>query len=567
MASSEQNPPATGPGDGTGERRVRGMPLSGGMAIGRVCLFDDRRHQDVPEYDIDPSHAEAEVSRLEEALAGVSRELDDVRARVAGRLGHAEAGIFAAQKIIVEDPVVTEEMRYQIRAHLRNAERSIRTVLDAHEATLSALDDEYLRERASDIGEVRRRLLNNLGQAAPGFSCAGQCRRGRHRIVIAEELTPTLTVSINANEVMGFVTERGGTNSHAAILARALGIPAVSGIRAIHNAVACGTRVAINGDTGEVIIEPGEATMQELARRAAATPTVAIEKPVENLEVMANITLGGEVTDALAMEAEGIGLYRTEFEFIAAGTLLSEDEQFQRYAAVVSAMGGRVTTFRMLDAGGDKPLPELEIAHEENPVLGLRGSRLLIRYPQLFRDQARAIARASELGPVRVMFPMVVDVDQFRRLRDQFRHAATDLPSGRIAYGVMLEVPSAALQAEEILAEADFASVGTNDLAQYLFAVDRNNELVADDYPVDHPVLWGLIGVIAGVAARHGRPLSICGEMAGEPAMVAQLLACGIRSVSCSPRAIPAVRKAASARVAGGQWAGHPGGGGEQVSG
>lgn len=526
------------------ERRAQGLPLSGGMALGRVCLFDDHRHQEVPAYAIEPSRIDDEILRLEEALQITTRQLEDIRTHVHERMGTAEAGIFSAQKMIVEDPQISREMREHIRAELSNAEHAIHRVLDAYESRLGALDDEYIRERASDVGEIRRRLLNNLANTVPGLSCAGRCRRGRNRVVVAEELTPSLTISMNTDEVLAFVTERGGINSHAAILARALGIPAVSGIRNIHSSVACGTDILVNGDTGEVIISPAPETLAACSCAIGRARRAEAMDPVPQLKVLANITLCGEAGEACEMRAEGIGLYRTEFEFISSGEILREEEQCARYTSVVEAMNGRVTTFRMLDAGGDKPLPELRIPQEENPALGLRGSRLLLRYPDLFRDQARAIARASQAGPVRVMFPMVVDVQQFCRLRDAFKEYAADIRTGTVEFGVMFEVPSAAIQADEIFREAEFASVGTNDLTQYLFAVDRDNALVADDYSSDHPVFWALMRTLASAARKKNRPLSVCGELAGMPDMVIKLMACGIRSVSCSPRAIPLIRKA-----------------------
>ncbi|MGD9872758.1 MAG: phosphoenolpyruvate--protein phosphotransferase [Kiritimatiellia bacterium] len=532
-------------GNKTAEKRVQGLSLSKGVALGRVCLFDDHRHQEVPDYAIEPAQLNDEVKRMEDAVEATAQQLENIRAHVENRMGQAEAGIFVAQKMIVEDPMILKQLREHIRSALRNAENAIHTVLDAYETKLGALDNEYIRERASDIGEIRRRLLDNLSNTAPGFSCAGRCRRGKNRIVIAEELTPSLTVSLNTGEVLAFVTEHGGVNSHAAILARALGIPAVSGIKNIHSTVACGTELIVNGDTGEVIISPDERTIAACSCEAGRARRDGAVDTVPQLQVMANITLGREVSEAREMKAEGIGLYRTEFEFISAGELLSEEAQYTRYAPVVEAMEGRVTTFRMLDAGGDKPLPAMRIPKEENPALGLRGSRLLIRHPNLFRDQARAIARASLKGPVRVMFPMIVDVAQFRRLRDMFKEMVEDIKTGSIEFGVMFEVPSAALQADAILAEAQFASIGTNDLTQYLFAVDRGNELVTDEYTSDHPVFWQVLRGIAAAAEKHRRSLSVCGELASDPVMVRKLMECGIKSVSCSPRAIPAVRKAA----------------------
>jgi len=260
---------------------------------------------------------------------------------------------------------------------------------------------------------------------------------------------------------------------------------------------------------------------------------------------MANISRAHDAPAARTLEAEGVGLYRTEFELLAAGRVLSEDEQFERYVAVVEAMGGSPVFFRLLDLGGDKVAPFLGLPTEENPQLGLRGSRLLLARPELLRDQARALARASAYGPVHVMYPMVADVAQFQALRSAFVEAADGIETDSLQHGVMFEVPSACLQARELLEAGDFGSVGTNDLFQYLFAVDRDNDAVADDYDPDHPVLWAMLEGLARAATAAGRPLSVCGEIAGNGRYMPKLVAAGIDTVSVSTRLIPDVRRAA----------------------
>jgi phosphotransferase system enzyme I (PtsI) len=261
---------------------------------------------------------------------------------------------------------------------------------------------------------------------------------------------------------------------------------------------------------------------------------------------MANIRMADDAAEAVKMKAEGIGLYRTEIELIAAGRLLGEDEYAERYLRVMRAMDGRQVVYRLLDIGSDKPLPFLPLPKEENPSLGWRGGRVLLDRKDLLRPQARALARLSLLAEARVLYPMVVDLEQFRALRAAFMDSIADMPRGRILHGVMFEVPSACLQAEEILREADFASVGTNDLIQYLFAVDRDNALVSGEFHPDRPVFWALLRQIAAAARESGKELSVCGELGGDPKYTARLMAAGIRTVSVIPRRIPAVRAMAA---------------------
>jgi phosphotransferase system enzyme I (PtsI) len=270
-----------------------------------------------------------------------------------------------------------------------------------------------------------------------------------------------------------------------------------------------------------------------------------VVEPVEGLTVMANINQAADVTEAVEHQAEGVGLYRTEFEFFVAGRTLNEEEQFERYAAVVKAMAGRPVCFRLLDVGGDKEAPFFDLPEEDNPYLGFRGSRLLLDRLDLLRAQARALARASVLGPVDVLYPMIVDRKQFVKLKEHFLEAIADLPVGQLRHGVMFEVPSACLEARELMEVADFGSIGTNDLIQYLFAVDRNNERVAYDYTPDRPVFWSILGRIVEAAAETGRTVSVCGEVASNPHYLSKLLELGLTTLSVSPRFIPELRLAA----------------------
>jgi phosphotransferase system enzyme I (PtsI) len=527
------------------ETVLEGLPLSGGVAVARACRFNENRHSNMPMYKIDVGGVDEELERVKRAVSIVVDKLQVMHDQAVDKIGAAEAEIFTVQKMIVEDEAVHKEISELISGQRTNAEAAVMVVLDSYEARIRNLENEYLAERASDIGEVKRRILDVLANINPEFQCASQeyCQRGSGRVVIAQELTPGMTMELDTANTLGFVTERGGVNSHAAILARALGIPAVSGVSNVRDAITCGTEVIVNGNSGQIIIAPTEETLARVREEEGeSVKAPGPIEPTEGFEVLANMSLSTEVSNAVNMMAEGIGLYRTEFEFMAEGRALNEDEQFERYASVVEKMAGKPVTFRLFDAGGDKPLPFLDIPPEDNPALGWRGARLLLGHSHLLKTQARALARASEIGPVKVLYPMVIDLAQFIELRTSFQDAIADLPSGNLQHGVMFEVPSACLDAESILEEADFGSIGTNDLIQYLFAVDRNNELVAHDYSLDRPMLWTVIEQIAQAAAKTGKPISVCGEMAGDPKYVPRLRDVGITSVSVSSRLIPGVR-------------------------
>lgn len=535
------------------EIRLKGLALSRGRTVARVCMFREQRHGKLPQYRVSGSDLKRELGRAEQALAAAAERIETIRGQVEKKIGKAEAEIFAAHGIIAREEKLLTDISSLIMKQGFNAEMAVAQVLNQYETRLAASGNEYLRERSRDIVEVKRRILDVLAGTSPSLECEREehCQRGRHRIVIAEELTPSLTVDLDTQHLMGFVTEHGGINSHAAILARALGIPAVSGIKDIRNLVRCGTELLVDGDSGEVIIWPSEKTLITFhATHKEKIRLPAVVDPVAELEVLANIGTVSELPQVLAMKAEGIGLYRTEMELIAAGRILEEDELAGHYSTIVRAMEGRKVIIRLFDIGSDKPLPAMEIPKEDNPALGRRGARFLLARPDLLRIQARALARASLLGPVHVMYPMITGLDQFLELKDLFMKAIADLPSGEIVHGIMLEVPSACFQASEILAQADFASIGTNDLTQYFFAVDRNNELVASDFNSDQPVFWDLLKSLVAAARRRGKHLSLCGELAGDPKNVARLIAIGVKSVSVSPRAISTVRQTAGALLA-----------------
>ncbi len=535
------------------ETRLQGIPISDGIVHARVCLFNERRHANLPVYRVTGEGLERERNRILRAMTLAIKQLEELKQNVATRIGKSEAEIFTVHMMILQDEELRRQMLAKVSDNNVNAEAAITATLDANEARLMEMDNEYIKERSSDIGEIKRRLLDILGNMKPALQCADlpHCQKGKNRIIVAEELTPSLTLDLDVEHTRGFVTERGGKTSHAAILARALGIPAVTGVSGLHSAIGCGTELLINGNTGEVVVWPSKHTLHSIPAAqppAATAPEDAL--PIAEFQIMANITTAADVAEARNMAAEGIGLYRTEFEFFAAGRLLSEEEQYALYASVVKAMPGRPITIRLLDIGGDKAAPYFDLAEEQNPYLGFRGGRLLLARQDLLAAQARALVRASAHGPVQALYPMIVETEQFLALKKLFNEAIKDLPPGQLTHGIMFEVPSACLQARELLKVADFASIGTNDLIQYLFAVDRNNDRVAYDYSPDRPAFWNLLADIAQAANEAGRPLSVCGEIAGDPAYVEKLIGLGVRSVSMSAKLIPRVRQAARAVMA-----------------
>ena len=521
--------------------------MSGGVVYAKVCLFNESRHRSIPLHKVGDREVGREKERVRKAIHIVRGKLDLLIRDVRAKVGAAEAEIFTAQKMILSDPALEKRIFEHIDTKNFNAEKAVTSSLDFFEAQLSKMDNEYIRERSSDIGEVKRRFLDVLSNLNPSFQCAEEsyCRKGKDRIVIAAELTPSLTMELNTDRIRGFVTDRGGVASHAAILARALKIPAVSGIPNIHDMMFCGTDVLVDGNSGEVILWPAPQTLSQYPELKLPRGEIlkAVE-PIPALKVMANLNHARMVREVLAQKAEGIGLYRTEFEFFSEGRLLDEEEQYKRYSRVLKAMNGKPVYFRMLDIGGDKNADFLKLPAEPNPYLGFRGSRFLLGHRDLFRAQARALARTARHGRVHVMYPMVIDQEQFLKLKKSFLEETADIPPGDIRHGIMFEVPSACLDAEELFKIIDFGSLGTNDLIQYLFAVDRDNEAVAYDHHPDRKIFWTLIHHVAHAAKKHRKPLSVCGELAANPDYSRKLMHEGIQSVSVAAKMIPALRMA-----------------------
>ena len=530
------------------EIHLKGLPISAGMALAPACLLNDHRHVAAPQATITDSEVTREQESLHAALRTVHTSLENLVNRVAARVGKSEANIFEALKSVLDDPVLQKQMLAAIEKTKCTAEIAVATTFDSYIKRLHSSDNVYMKERATDMRDLKAHLLDALRKAQRVSTCDGlhHCARGKDRIVVTSELMPSLVVKFDVHKTEGFLTEHGGETSHAAILARSLGVPAVSGLLGVATVIECGTELLINGSTGDVYVWPSAETKARCMAATTTAPHVETETPVPGFAVLANISGAADMDDVHKAQAEGIGLYRTEFEFIGAGRVLDEDAQYERYAAVLKRTHGTPAYLRMLDIGGDKPFHFMQVPKEANPHLGCRGARFLLAHPDLLVAQARAIVRAAQhCSMVGVMYPMITGAAQFVRIKKLFEEAVHDLPHGSIQHGVLFEVPSACLDAEAIFAIADFGSVGTNDLTQYLFAVDRGNDLVAADYMPDQPVMWALLSSMARAANAAGKPLSVCGELAGNPKYTRQLIATGIRMVSTNARSIAAVRSAA----------------------
>lgn len=530
------------------QMKFKGLSISSGRIFGGVCLYSADRHKSVIEYSLTSDLAiRQELDRFDEVRILCSIELDNIANNVALNIGQAESEIFNTQKHIMNDPKVVESIKRIVADNRRNVEWAISEVFSSYEDKFANLDNQYLRERSSDIGEIKRRLLNQLGNNKNGFICEGQaqCIKIENKIIAAEELTPEMIVNMQLEKVLGFITERGGITSHSAIIARSLGIPAVSGVHGIMDFIRCDDEILVDGDSGEVYLRPDSETISLLSpvEQVQANTLCVLGSPA-GMNVLANASSLEDVHFASNVGADGIGLFRTEIQFIKSDRLLTEDEQHNFYNQVVQGMRGKTVTFRMLDVGGDKPLPFLRIKKEANPYLGWRGARFLLGNQDIFEAQLKAIGRLSINNKIRILFPMVVDMSQIKELISRAKTALSspDYDLSKIEFGAMFEVPSSFLQAREIMELIDFGSIGSNDLIQYLFAIDRTNEMVSQDYNPEHPVLWNLISMISDISSAVGKPISICGEMAGREGMATRLLDIGIHSLSVSPRLIPRVR-------------------------
>ncbi len=397
------------------ERVLRGTGIAPGRAYGLTCMLDESRHADIPD-EKEALSVDEEIKRMEDVVHKVSEALRADYRKAVEVVGEPEAAIFNAQAAVVEDPVLQTRIRNIIRERAVPAEAAVAAVLDEYQQKLGALEDQYLKDRSNDIYEIKQRLLDALRDIEGDvvLQCGGGCRQGKSRIIVARRLLTGVAAVVARGETLGMVSETGGPTSHAALIARAVGIPAVSGIEGIYDNLTCSIPLLVDGDRGEVVLWPSKETIRKAfpsGSVVAEPPSLPRSSPIDGYRVMANINIASEAVKILGAAAEGVGLYRTEYEFIAAGRLLGEEEQFTRYRSVVEAMNGLPVYIRLLDVDEDKVPPGVKYE-------GSRGGRFLLKHRRLFETQARAIARAAQYGPVGVLYPMVTDVDEFIELKE-----------------------------------------------------------------------------------------------------------------------------------------------------
>lgn len=536
--------------------RLRGTGVSPGVAIGEVLLTEKVafpfRKESIP-----GDKVQNEIKRLGRAVERTRKQLILIKDKIKAKVGEEHAFIFEAHLLILEDKTLLYGLEKIIREEKARAEWAISRVHDKYLKIFDAIADEYFRERKSDVSDVLLKLYRNLEPAG---------RREKdddgEKILIAHDLLPSEAASrLSRGNVLAVALDMGGKTSHTAILARSLNIPAVVGLRNITRKVKDGDRLIVDGTDGEVIINPPLAIrkefiskqkkyddyQQELKKTAKLTPATR-----DNIDFfpMANIELSEEVSSALSLGAEGIGLFRSEFIYFRSITHPSEEDHYQVYSRLAKDAHPRPVYIRTVDVGGEKRVPQMKVDKEPNPALGLRAIRLSLRDRPLFKIQIRAVLRASVLGNLRVIIPMITEFEEIEEVKQLFREVKQELRSEKIKFdenipiGVMIEVPAAAAITDLIVQEVDFISVGTNDLIQYYLAVDRSNEQVSYLYKPLHPSVLRLLKYIIETARDAGKDVAVCGEMAADPLSALVLLGLGLRTFSMNPIFIPRIKKA-----------------------
>jgi len=534
--------------------KLQGLAASPGVAVGRVLRLDERGRHQFYYYTVPASQVSREVSRLLGAFAEARAQLEEIKSRVARELGYEHSYILDAHLMMLEDRGLPVEVEQEIRTRKINAEWAVRDVTDRVINAYKQVSDVYLRERASDIEDVAGRLLTILS----GRTEFEVSTLDKDVVLVAKDIWPSTIAEFNFNHVLGFATDAGGMTSHAAIIARALRVPAVVGLHDVTRHVRSGDAIAIDGAAGEVTLRPSKGVIRGYVEKRDAQRRLRPAAPSEPAETIdgvritlrANVELSGEIESLALFGAEGIGLYRSEFIFLhRLPELPSEDEQYEVYRGLAEATGEAGANIRIFDLGGDK-LTLDGFEPEQNPALGLRAIRLSLRTEHVFRTQLRAVLRANLHGRLRVVLPLISTITELREAKRIIAEVKSEMADAGIEHnaslpvGVMIEVPAAALMAELFAREADFLSIGTNDLTQYLLAVDRANENVAHLYQPLHPAVLRTIAHLGRTAQAAEVPLELCGEMAADPVQAVALIGLGIRVLSLAPGSIPQVKNA-----------------------
>jgi len=530
----------------------KGVPASPGIALGPALVLPKKQFQLEKKIIQDVT---AEKDRFHQALTAAKTRIEGLIALAQEQEQTETAKIFEAHRMVLEDPELITGVEQQIDQEKVNAEFALETTVNFYINLLSQANSAYMRERVADLKDVANQVLQFLAGGGPQIpEIKEDC------IIVAAELTPSDTALLPLDKVQGFITEVGGPTSHTAIIARSLELPAVVGVKKITASVQSGDHLIIDGEQGAVFVNPDSDTIavyrqkQEVLHRQkkelASLKTLAAQtKSGKTIKLLANVGEPWELPKALEYGADGIGLFRTEYLFLNRDTLPTEEEQFQAYKEVLVQMEGKPVVIRTLDIGGDKNLPSLNLETEMNPFLGLRGIRLCLKNKTVFTTQLRALYRASVHGQLKIMFPMISSLEEYRaavkcaeEVRAQLIEEGHPV-SGHVPIGIMVEVPSTAIMTDLFAKEVDFVSIGTNDLTQYTLAVDRMNEQISHLYTPFHPAVLRLIKMVITQARDGGIEVSMCGEMAGDPRFTSLLIGLGLESFSMSPSALLAVKK------------------------
>jgi phosphoenolpyruvate-protein phosphotransferase len=540
---------------------IKGVPVSPGVAVARAYRVDEALAQAARDngqapVKFDAAGLAAEVTRFESAIAAAADELDAIIDRVCKQVGEHEAAIFRAHRLLLRDPALISKVTSRILHDHMDAGTALQATLDEYTALFVQIPDEYLRERLADVRDVVGRVMAHLT-----LQCHPDCLKADEPVIlVAPEILPSQAVMFERLPVAGIMTEAGGTTGHAAILARSLGIPAVSGLDRQLRDVQTGDLIVLDGREGVVHVNPGpevESAYRKLQREYVHLRDQLIENREQpaispdgvTVGLLANVNGPSDAEAAVRVGAVGVGLYRTEYLFLTHQAVPNEEEQLATYSQVIEASPGKSVTIRTLDLGGDKQVPYLGNHREANPFMGWRSIRLSTEYPEFFQTQLRAILRAGAHGQIRIMFPMVSTLEEVRRLKDWVRKTEDILRRQHVPFaekvplGVMIEVPSAALCIENILDEVDFVSIGSNDLLQYIMAADRDNPKVAHLCDPFSPAIYRLLNFVISACVVRKKPVTLCGEMAGRPRCFLPLFGMGLLEYSMSPGFVPTVKE------------------------